>query len=119
MGSSLISIGVAVNQNRSIISDIDDLNKNSKSEFHEDFLLESPTIKHRSADQEIKFNQKLLSYKSAKIGKIAKFREKAKDEQQDQPVIFTSMVSQLSSNFFHTTHFVINETISPCDFVTC
>jgi hypothetical protein len=102
MGSSLISIGVAVNQNRSIISDIDDLNNNSRksdkgqeSLLNADFLLESPTVKYKSADQQINFNQRLLNIKSAKIGKLAKFREKGKEDQQEQPVIYSSMVSQL------------------------
>lgn len=103
MGSSLISIGVAVNHNRSIISDIDDLNNNSKNSskggeilLNEDFLLESPTVKHKSSEQQIKFNQRLINIKSAKIGKIAKFKEKGKEEQL-QPVY--SMVSQSLATF--------------------
>lgn len=98
MGSSLISIGVAVNQNRSIISDIDDVGKNynKSKEFvlNEDLLLETPTVKQKSADHQLKLNQNFSNKKSTKIGKIAKFREKAKEEQHEQPVVY-SMVSQL------------------------
>lgn len=120
MGSSLISIGVAVNQNRSIISDIDDLNNNSKTFggycsdfFNEDFLLESPTVKHKSADSQIKLIQKLLSNKSAKIGKIAKFKEKGKEEQQqEQPVIY-SMVSQRSYYFFISFNTIHSLSLKP------
>lgn len=96
MGSTLIVIGVAVNQNRENISDFNNNNKkkggqSGKDIFNQDLLLESPTVKYKSPQ---KINLNLLNNKSAKIGKIAKFREKDKEEQQQQPVLY-SMVSQL------------------------
>lgn len=96
MGSSLISIGVAVNQNRSIISNIDE-NKNRASEkfiLNEDLLLETPTVKQATADHQLKLCQ---TSKSAKIGKLAKFKEKGKEEHIEQPVVHYSMVSQVAT----------------------
>lgn len=89
MGSSLISISVAVIQNRqnNSFSDEDD-----ECTINEDLLLETPTVVRRAADRS--FISKSVSTKSAKIGKIAKFRERSKDDQsQPATVVFSPLVS--------------------------
>lgn len=89
MGSTLISISVAVKQNRKK----DDYKESSKGEkINEELILESPYfINTKSADKS--FSSSIFNKKSAKTGKIAKFRDRDKDDQQQPPVLFTSMVS--------------------------
>lgn len=95
MGSTLISISVAVKQNRQK----EDYKDNSEGED-----LETPyIIERKSGDKS--FSSSIFKEKSAKTGKLAKFRDRDKDDQQ-QPVVFTSMVSH---NIFFC--FLINEAI--------
>ena len=91
MGSNLISISVAVSQTHST----DAHNQKNKSEnlilLNEDLLLETPTVKYKSADQTLNFNRNIASYKPEKIKEISKVREKSR---QEQKVSNTLMVSQ-------------------------
>jgi hypothetical protein len=116
MGSSLISISVAVIQNRQKSSD----NNNSDEDectINEDLLLETPTTVVRRADRN--FVSSNVSTKSAKIGKIAKFRERSKDD--PQPAVFSPSPLVSHCNFLSMCDIffsLINETIlnisTPC-----
>lgn len=91
MGSTLISISVAVIQNRHK-KDYKDNSEGAKT-INED--LETPrVIKRKSADKS--FGSSINKKKLAKTGKLAKFRDRDKDDQQQQPVVFTSMVSHFA-----------------------